>query len=54
MESLMRAMGHKNMKVTVQYAKVIDEKIARDFDKLNDSLISRLNELNDTKPLSKT
>ncbi len=45
MESLMRAMGHKNMKVTVLYAKVMDEKIAIDFDKLGDRVSNRFNEL---------
>jgi integrase len=45
MESLMRAMGHKNMKVTVQYSKVMDEKIARDFDKLGEAVSNRFKEV---------
>ena len=45
LESLMRAMGHKNMKVTVLYAKVMDEKIAKDFDILSDVVSRRFDEL---------
>jgi integrase len=45
LESLMRAMGHKNMKVTVLYAKVMDEKIAKDFDILGNAVSKRFDEL---------
>ena len=54
MESLMRAMGHKNMKVTVQYAKVMDEKIARDFDKLGEAVSNRFNEIDKTSSIQKS